>query len=130
MNKLQKGHVLSKDCPSRAILNHLTSRWGVLVMIVLLDGTKRFSEIRRGIEGVSERMLSETLKQLEQDGMLIRRSYHTVPPHTDYTLTEYGRQASERIYGLVDWLENNLHGILATTHQETEPIENPFIASE
>ncbi|WFF38604.1 helix-turn-helix transcriptional regulator [Moraxella nasibovis] len=110
-----KGRVLSKDCPSRAILNHLTSRWGVLVMIVLLDGTKRFSEIRREIEGVSERMLSETLKQLEADGMLIRHSYNTVPPHTDYTLTEYGRQASEKIYGLVDWLENNLNGILAST---------------
>ena len=112
MIAFDKGRVLSKDCPSRAILNHLTSRWGVLVMIVLLDGTKRFSEIRREIEGVSERMLSETLKQLETDGMLTRHSYNTVPPHTDYTLTEYGRQAGERIFGLVDWLENNLNGIL------------------
>ncbi|MDO4441921.1 MAG: helix-turn-helix domain-containing protein [Moraxella sp.] len=114
INELNKGRVLSKDCPSRLILNHLTSRWGVLVMIVLKDGTKRFSEIRREIEGVSERMLSETLKQLEADGMLVRKSYNTVPPHTDYTLTDYGRQAGERIYALVDWLENNLCGILAT----------------
>lgn len=114
MSEFNKGRVLSQNCPSRAILNHLTSRWGVLVMIVLLDGTKRFSEIRREIEGVSERMLSETLKQLQADGMLVRRSYDTVPPHTDYTLTEYGRQAGERIYALVDWLQNNLNGILAS----------------
>lgn len=114
MTDFDKGRVLSKDCPSRLILNHLTSRWGVLVMIVLLDGTKRFSEIRREIEGVSERMLSETLKQLEKDGMLIRKSYNTVPPHTDYTLTEYGRQAAQKIDALVDWLENNLNGILAS----------------
>lgn len=113
MQEFEKGRVLSKDCPSRAILNHLTSRWGVMVMIVLLDGTKRFGEIRREIEGVSERMLSETLKQLEADGMLIRKSYHSIPPHTDYTLTDYGYQAGERIYALVDWLEENLNGILA-----------------
>lgn len=113
MKNLDKGKVLAKDCPSRAILNHLTSRWGALVMIVLLGGTKRFSEIRREIEGVSERMLSETLKQLEADGMLIRKSYNTVPPHTDYTLTEYGVQAAEKIHALVDWLENNLGEILA-----------------
>ncbi|WP_257010998.1 winged helix-turn-helix transcriptional regulator [Alysiella filiformis] len=112
---------MSKDCPSRLILNHLTSRWGVLVMIVLRNGTKRFSEIRREIEGISERMLAETLKQLQQDGMLQRQSFDTVPPHVEYTLTAYGVQAAEQIHGLVDWLENNLNGILATqnpTHTE------------
>lgn len=112
MSELIKGRVLCKDCPSRTIFGHLTSRWGALVMIVLLDGTKRFSELRREIEGVSERMLSETLKQLEKDGMIIRHSYNTVPPHTEYTLTECGRQAGERIFGLVDWLESNLGEIL------------------
>lgn len=113
MNKPIKGRVLSKDCPSRTIFGHLTSRWGALVMIVLLDGTKRFNELRREIEGVSERMLSETLKQLEKDGMIVRHSYNTVPPHTEYSLTECGRQAGERIFGLVDWLETNLGEILA-----------------
>lgn len=117
MNEFIKGRVLSKNCPSREIFNHLTSRWGALVIIVLLNGTKRFSEIRREIEGVSERMLSETLKQLEQDGMLVRHSYNTVPPHTDYTLTECGRQAGERLYELVDWLENNLGDILEHQNQ-------------
>lgn len=107
-----KGHVLSKNCPSREILGHLTSRWGALVMIVLLDGTKRFSEIRQAIEGVSERMLTETLKRLEQDGMLTRKSMNTVPPHVEYTLTEYGTQAGQRIKSLVDWLEEQLPNLL------------------
>lgn len=112
MQKFDKGYVLAKNCPSRTILNHLTSRWGTLVMIVLLRGTKRFSEIRREIEGVSERMLTETLKQLEADGMILRKSFDTVPPHVEYSLTEYGIQAAEKLYALVDWLENNLNGIL------------------
>ncbi|ATD64161.1 winged helix-turn-helix transcriptional regulator [Neisseria weixii] len=113
MEDFNRGYVLSKNCPSRAVLNHLTSRWGTLVMIVLRQGTKRFSEIRREIEGVSERMLTETLKQLEQDGMLVRKSFDTVPPHVEYTLTDYGMQAAEKIHHLVDWLEENLDGILA-----------------
>lgn len=113
MQDFDRGYVLSKHCPSRTILNHLTSRWGVLVMIVLRNGTKRFSEIRREIEGVSERMLTETLKQLEQDGMLVRKSYNTVPPHVEYSLTVHGIQAAEKIHSLVDWLEENLAEILA-----------------
>lgn len=112
-----KGRVLSKNCPSREILNHLTSRWGTLVMIALLEDTKRFSEIRRTIEGISERMLTETLKQLENDGMLVRRAYHTVPPHVEYSLTEHGRQAGAKIRALVDWLENSLPDILAQKEQ-------------
>lgn len=116
----EKGRVLSKNCPSRDILNHLTSRWGTLVMMVLLGGTKRFSEIRREIEGISERMLTETLKQLENDGMLVRRAYHTVPPHVEYSLTPHGEQAGMKIHALVDWLENSLPDILAQKVQQAE----------
>lgn len=107
-----RGKVLAKTCPSRAILNHLTSRWGILVLVVLQSGTKRFSEIRREI--VSERMLSETLKQLEADGMLVRKSFDTVPPHVEYTLTDWGKQASDKVADLVEWLEVNLNDILAS----------------
>lgn len=109
-----RGKVLAKDCPSRAILNHLTSRWGILVLVVLQSGTKRFSEMRRETEGVSERTLSKTLKQLEADGMLIRKSFDTVPPHVEYTLTDWGKQASDKVADLVEWLEVNLNDILAS----------------
>ena len=111
-NSIKRGYVLSAQCPSREILQHLTNRWGVLVMIVLMKGTKRFSEIRREIDGVSERMLTQTLQQLEQDGMLNRKSYNTVPPHVEYSLTDFGLQAGKKLADLVDWLEENLNGIL------------------
>lgn len=108
----ERGNVLKSDCASRQILQHLTGRWGVLVLVTLNSGTKRFSELRREIDGISERMLTKTLQELEEDGMLIRKSYNTVPPHVDYTLTEFGVQASQKILELVDWLETNLPSIL------------------
>ena len=111
---VERGNVLASDCPSRQILNHLTSRWGALVLVSLHSGTKRFSELRRAIDGVSERMLTKTLQELEADGMLIRKSYNTVPPQVDYTLTEFGSQASNKMFELVDWLEMNLGNILAS----------------
>ncbi|QIM69561.1 MULTISPECIES: winged helix-turn-helix transcriptional regulator [Basfia] len=114
-NFFERGNVLAAACPSRQILQHLTSRWGGLVLIALRSGTKRFSELRKTIDGVSERMLTQTLQQLEEDGMLVRKSYNTVPPHVDYTLTEFGAQASEKMFELVDWLESNLNDIL--THK-------------
>lgn len=109
-----RGKVLASACPSREILRHLTSRWGVLVLVVLQNGTKRFSQIRQEIEGVSERMLTQTLQQLEQDGMIIRQSFNTVPPRVEYTLTHFGRQASDKVADLVVWLEGNLGEILAS----------------
>jgi len=110
----ERGNVLASACPSRQILQHLTSRWGALVLVSLHSGTKRFSELRRAIDGVSERMLTKTLQELESDGMLIRKSYNTVPPQVDYTLTEFGSQASNKMFELVDWLEMNLGNILAS----------------
>ena len=111
---VKRGNVLASACPSRQILQHLTSRWGALVLVSLHSGTKRFSELRRSIDGVSERMLTKTLQELEADGMLIRKSYNTVPPQVDYTLTEFGSQASNKMFELVDWLEMNLGNILAS----------------
>lgn len=110
----ERGNVLASACPSRQILQHLTSRWGALVLVSLHSGTKRFSELRRAIDGVSERMLTKALQELEADGMLIRKSYNTVPPQVDYTLTEFGVQASNKMFELVDWLEMNLGNILAS----------------
>ena len=111
---VERGNVLASACPSRQILQHLTSRWGALVLVSLHSGTKRFSELRRAIDGVSERMLTKTLQELEADGMLIRKSYNTVPPQVDYTLTDFGSQASNKMFELVDWLEMNLGNILAS----------------
>lgn len=118
---LMRGDVMASACPSRGILNHLTSRWGVLVLIALLPGTQRFSQLRRGIGGVSERMLAQTLHQLEGDGMLERRAYPVVPPHVEYTLTPLGREAAVKVRDLADWIEHNLPAILAAAPSESPP---------
>lgn len=86
----------------------MTSQWGVLVLIVLRDGTHRFSALRRRIGGVSERMLAETLKRLEGHGLVLRVAYPVVPPQTEYSLTPLGVEAVEKVAALADWVEVNL----------------------
>lgn len=102
------------DCPSREILKHITSRWGVLVLIALQDGTRRFGELRRHIGGVSERMLAQTLQGLESDGLVDRVAFEVVPPHVEYSLTPLGHEAAEKVSALADWIETHLPGILAS----------------
>ena len=93
-------------------MQHLTSRWGALVMIALATGTHRFSGLRRQIGGVSERMLAQTLRQLEGDGFVHRHAHAVVPPHVDYSLTPLGQVASQRLVALSGWIEGNLEAIL------------------
>ncbi len=109
----QLGNVLAADCPSRAILNHLTNRWGTLVMVALATGPHRFAELRRKVGGVSERMLSQTLKDLEADGFVLRTAHPVVPPHVDYELTGLGREAAAYVVALVGWIEGALPEIMA-----------------
>lgn len=106
--KLARGDVLAAGCPSREVLRSMTSQWGVLVLMVLRDGTLRFSELRRRIGGVSERMLAETLKRLEANGLVNRVAYPVVPPVTEYSLTELGRAGATHVAALADWVEVNL----------------------
>lgn len=105
---IEQGDVFAHACPSRLVLNHVTSRWGVLVLVALLAGTHRFSELRRKIGGVSERMLAQTLQQLEGDGFVARHALPVVPPHVEYTLTPLGVELAEKVRDLVDWIEVNV----------------------
>lgn len=109
----QLGNVLAADCPSRPIMGHLTNRWGTLVMVALATGPHRFSELRRKVGGVSERMLSQTLKDLEGDGFVLRTAHPVVPPHVDYELTPLGREAAAHVVALAGWIECALPKILA-----------------
>jgi DNA-binding HxlR family transcriptional regulator len=106
--KLQRGNLLAADCPSREVLKHVTSRWGVLVLIALEGKTRRFSELRQIIGGVSERMLAQTLQWLEGDGLVDRVSYPVVPPHVEYSLSPLGVEAASRVRALADWIETSL----------------------
>jgi DNA-binding HxlR family transcriptional regulator len=115
----QRGQVLAAECPSRIVLGHITSRWGVLVMVVLLDGTHRFSALRRAVGGVSEKMLAQTLDALAYDGLVLRVAHQVVPPHVEYSLTPLGREAAERLEVLVDWIEDSFP-LIKQAQQESE----------
>ncbi|WP_066458111.1 winged helix-turn-helix transcriptional regulator [Castellaniella caeni] len=110
---LLRGNLLAAACPSRDVLRHVTSRWGVLVLMVLETGTHRFSALRRAIGGVSERMLAQTLQWLEEDGLVRRTAYNEVPPRVEYALTPLGREAAGHVRRLADWIEVKLPDILA-----------------
>lgn len=106
------GEVMAADCPSRLVLNHVCSRWGVLVLVVLRSGMHRFSELRRKIGGVSEKMLSQTLQHLEADGFIDRKSLPVVPPHVEYRLTPLGEEVALQVENLTNWIEHNLPRIM------------------
>lgn len=111
--QLREGNLFAEQCPSREVLKHVTSRWGVLILVALRDGTHRFSDLRRKMGGVSEKMLAQSLQALEQDGFLNRVSYPVVPPHVEYSLTPLGEQVSDKVAALADWIELNLPQVLA-----------------
>jgi DNA-binding HxlR family transcriptional regulator len=109
----QAGNEMAPDCPSRPILQHLTSRWGALVMVALAARPHRFSSLRRHIRGISERMLAQTLQELEADGFVLRTAHAVVPPHVDYALTPLGTEAAQHVVALVTWVEQNLSKVVA-----------------
>ncbi|QJU57162.1 helix-turn-helix transcriptional regulator [Sphingomonas sp. AP4-R1] len=110
--QLARGEVFDANCRSREVLMHLTGKWNVLLLIALRDGTMRFAELRRKVGGVSERMLARSLQQLEGHRLLVRKSYPVVPPHVEYTLTTLGMEAADRMAGLTDWIEENVHALI------------------
>jgi DNA-binding HxlR family transcriptional regulator len=109
--------VMNDLCPSRQVLNHVTSRWGVLVLIALQDGTHRFSALRRRIGGVSERMLTQALRLLEQDGFITRHVHPVVPPHVEYSLTPLGAEVAAHVHALAACIEGNLPQIMAQSRK-------------
>ena len=111
--QMRRGDLFAEKCPSRDVLKHVTSRWGVLILVALLGGTHRFSDLRRKTAGVSERMLAQTLKWLESDGFVARKAYPVVPPHVEYSLTPLGHQVALKVEALADWIEGNLPQIMA-----------------
>ena len=120
-----RGDLFAEACPSREILKHVTSRWGVLLLVALLAGTHRFSDLRRKIGGVSEKMLAQTLQWLEADGFVLRVSYPVVPPHVEYSLTPLGYEVALRVRDLADWIEVKLPEILQARPGPRESVRAP-----
>ncbi|MFI9582517.1 winged helix-turn-helix transcriptional regulator [Streptomyces sp. NPDC052236] len=105
--------VFSRQCPSRSTLEDVTGRWGSLTLGALHEGTLRFNELRRRVDGVSEKMLSQTLHALERDGLVRREAQPTNPPRVDYELTPLGRQVSERLLNLIQFVEGQMPEVLS-----------------
>jgi DNA-binding HxlR family transcriptional regulator len=122
LDRLARGNLRSATCPSRTVLDHLTSRWGLLVLLSLQEGTKRFAELRRVIGGVSARMLAKTLQYLEGDGLIVRTDHRLVPPKVEYALSLLGNGAAEQLRRLADWIESNLAGIAAHWPEDRQSI--------
>lgn len=108
------GGVFPAACSSRVLLDHVTSKWGVLVLVSLTDGPQRWSELRRRAQGISEKMLAQTLKVLEADGLVHREQQPVMPPRVDYSLTPRGEELAEVMVPLLRWVGRNAETIIGS----------------
>jgi DNA-binding HxlR family transcriptional regulator len=109
----RRGNCFDRECPTRAVLAHVTGRWGSLVLAALASSGKlRFSELRNRIDGISEKMLAQTLRELERDGLLVRKSLPVVPPHVEYRLTPMGRGVAKHLDALIGWIESHVRQLV------------------
>lgn len=107
------GNVYEGSCPTRTVLDHITARWSMLIIVLLRERTRRFSELARMIGGVSEKMLAQSLRILEDDGFVQRTVYPTKPPSVEYSLTPLGTELAPHVHTLTSWVEKNLPSVLA-----------------
>jgi DNA-binding HxlR family transcriptional regulator len=121
--ELRRGNCYRADCPARAVLGHVTGRWGALVLGALFSGTQRYSELRARIDGISEKMLAQTLRHLERDGLVSRRQYPSVPPRVDYTLTPAGREVALRVDSLIGWLQDHVEEFVVAQQRHTSDVQ-------
>jgi DNA-binding HxlR family transcriptional regulator len=110
--QLFPGGIFSSSCPSRVVLDHVTSKWGVLVLVALTDRTLRWGELRRSVQGISEKMLAQTLKTFERDGLVCRVARPVIPPHVEYSLTERGDELVDLLGPLLSWIAQKAPEIL------------------
>ncbi|MEO6839160.1 MAG: helix-turn-helix domain-containing protein [Bradyrhizobium sp.] len=104
----------SADCPTRHILDRVGDKWAVLILLLLREQPVRFNQLRRSIEGISQKMLSQVLKSLERDGLIRRRAIATVPVTVEYSITPLGVTLAAAVDPLRDWAESHLKEVLAS----------------
>ena len=112
--RVPKANLYSADCPTRIILDDVMSRWGSLVLVLLLERSYRFSELAYLIGGVSEKMLAQTLRRLEMDGFVHRKVHGTKPPKVEYSLSPLGRELAEHVLALLSFVQKNANWVLKT----------------
>ncbi|MEU8816471.1 helix-turn-helix domain-containing protein [Actinoplanes sp. NPDC048796] len=101
----------AKDCPSRQILDRIGDTWSVLIVVMLADGPQRYTALSKKIQGVSPKMLTQTLRGLERDGLIIRTVHAEVPPRVDYRLTELGQSLLGLVRALENWAETHIEDV-------------------
>jgi DNA-binding HxlR family transcriptional regulator len=105
--------VFNSHCPTRAVLDRIADKWSVLIIQRLSEGTLRFAQLRRAVDGISQKVLTNTLRGLERDGIVTRRIYASVPPRVEYSLTDLGRSLCSLVSGICNWAEDNIEQIQA-----------------
>lgn len=108
----EKGFDLN-NCPVRSVLDHVGAKWTVLILFELQSGAQRFNALGRALPDISKRMLTQTLRDLERDGLVKREVFDTKPPSVSYSLTEMGLSLLEPLLGLADWAETQFEAITA-----------------
>ncbi|GAB3562206.1 winged helix-turn-helix transcriptional regulator [Spelaeicoccus albus] len=106
------GQTYPAGCSARIVLDHVSSKWGVLILLALSDGSHRWSELRRRTDGISEKMLAQTLKTLEGDGFVRRDAHAVIPPRVDYSLTGRGEEVAALLKPLTEWVAEHADEIL------------------
>ena len=104
-------NVFDSNCPTRQVLDLIADKWTVLVVRRLSEGTLRFAELRRSVDGISQKVLTNILRGLERDGIVTRRVYASVPPKVEYSLTKLGRSMCGLVEGICSWAETNIEEI-------------------
>lgn len=107
----RKGWSVDPQCPTRDVLDRIGDKWSTLVLVTLADGPRRFSEVRRAIPDISKRMLTQTFRDLERDGLLARTVFPTKPPSVEYRLTPLGETILEPLRALADWANRSHEAI-------------------
>jgi DNA-binding HxlR family transcriptional regulator len=103
--------VFASTCPSRPVLEHVTGRWGSLTLAALADGPRRFNDLRRRVDGVSQKVLAQTLQTLERDGFVERTVHSTFPLHVEYSLTPMGQSLADRLLDFLSHLQSQMPGV-------------------
>lgn len=105
--------VFARGCASRSILEDVVGKWGILALLALGESSYRFNALRRRVDGISEKMLAQTLQTLERDGLVVREVQATIPPRVEYSLTPFGSTVADRLRSLVETLEEGVGEALA-----------------
>jgi DNA-binding HxlR family transcriptional regulator len=109
----RQGNLFDPDCPTRLVLDRIGDKWTVLVVLLLSDGPMRFSELRGSLGRVTPKVLTQTLRRMERDGLITREIFAEIPPRVEYTLTDLGGSLIEPIAAIGDWAETHVHRMTA-----------------